>query len=125
MYTRNGQFQLSKSNQLQTADGYTLRDTQNKGQPITVDPAQPIDIGNDGFVQQNGQTVGQIEIGGVDNPSQALSKLGSSYFAFSTQPAQIQPDPATQVQQGALEQSNVPVADAAVRLVGIMRQFEM
>jgi flagellar basal-body rod protein FlgG len=51
--------------------------------------------------------------------------MGSSYFAFSTQPAQIQPDPATRVEQGALEQSNVPVADAAVRLVGIMRQFEM
>jgi flagellar basal-body rod protein FlgF len=125
VYTRNGQFQLSKSNQLQTADGYTLRDTQNKGQPITVDPAQPIDIGNDGLVQQNGQTVGQIEIGGVNNPSQALSKLGSSYFVFSTQPSQVNPDPATEVHQGALEQSNVPAADAAVRLIGIMRQFEM
>ena len=43
------------------------------------------------------------------------------------------PDPAArtapaaqvEIQQGALEQSNVPVADAAVRLVGVMRQFEM
>jgi flagellar basal-body rod protein FlgG len=32
---------------------------------------------------------------------------------------------ATEVLQGTLEQSNVPPADAAVRLVGIMRQFEM
>jgi flagellar basal-body rod protein FlgF len=125
VYTRNGQFQISKSNQLQTAEGYTLRDTQNSGQPLTVDPTQPIDVGNDGLVQQNGQTVGQIEISGIDNPSQALSKLGSSYFAFSTQPAPMNPDPATQIQQGALEQSNVPAADAAVRLIGIMRQFEM
>jgi flagellar basal-body rod protein FlgF len=125
IYTRNGQFQVSKSNQLQTTDGYTLRDTQNNGQPITVDPTQPIDVDKDGVVQQNGQTVGQIEISGIDNPSQVLSKLGSSYFAFSTQPAQVQPDPTTEVQQGTLEQSNVPVADAAVRLVGIMRQFEM
>jgi flagellar basal-body rod protein FlgG len=77
------------------------------------------------LVEQNGQTVGQIEIGGVDNPSQALSKLGSSYFVFSTQPSQVNPDPATEVHQGALEQSNVPAADAAVRLIGIMRHFEM
>jgi flagellar basal-body rod protein FlgF len=125
VYTRNGQFQISKSNQLQTSDGYTLRDTQNNGQPIVVDPSLPIEVDKDGTVQQNGQTVGQIEISGIDDPSKVLSKMGSSYFAFSTQPAQIQPDPATQVEQGALEQSNVPVADAAVRLVGIMRQFEM
>jgi flagellar basal-body rod protein FlgF len=125
IYTRGGQFQVSKSNQLQTADGYTLRDTQNNGLPITVDPAQPINIAKDGTVQQNGQTVGQIEIGGVDNPAQALSKLGKSYFVFSTQPAKLTPDPAPEVQQGTLEQSNVPVSDAAVRLVSIMRQFEM
>jgi flagellar basal body rod protein FlgG len=29
------------------------------------------------------------------------------------------------VQQGKIEGSNVPVADAAMRLVGVMRQFEM
>lgn len=33
--------------------------------------------------------------------------------------------PDTEVKQGMLEQSNVPVADAAVRLVSVMRQFEM
>jgi flagellar basal-body rod protein FlgF len=125
IFTRTGQFQTSKSNQLQTADGFTLRDVQNNGLPITVDPTQPISIAKDGTVQQNGQTVGQIEIGGVDNPAAELAKLGKSYFAFSTQPAQTTPAPDTEVQQGALEQSNVPVADAAVRLVSIMRQFEM
>ncbi len=125
IYTRGGQFQVSKSNQLQTADGYTLRDVLNNGQPITVDPTQPIDIAKDGTVQQNGQTLGQIEIGGIDNPAQALSKLGNSYFIFSTQPAKLTPDPATEIHQGTLEQSNVPVADAAVRLVSIMRQFKM
>ena len=29
------------------------------------------------------------------------------------------------IQQGKLENSNVPVAEAAMRLVGVMRQFEM
>jgi flagellar basal-body rod protein FlgF len=125
IYTRNGQFQISKSNQLQTAEGYTLRDTQNNGQPITVDPTQQIEVDKDGVVQQSGQTLGQIEIGGIDNPAQVLGKMGSSYFAFSTQPAQVNPNPAAEVHQGAVEQSNVPVSDAAVRLISIMRQFEM
>ena len=37
------------------------------------------------------------------------------------------PTPATnvEIQQGKIEGSNVPVADAAMRLVGVMRQFEM
>lgn len=125
IYTRNGQFQVSKSNQLQTVEGYTLRDTQNNGQPIVVDPTQQIEIGKDGIVQQNGQTAGQIEIGGIDNPTEALSKLGSSYFAFSTQSAQATPNSTAEIHQGAVEQSNVPVSDAAVRLISIMRQFEM
>ena len=125
VYSRSGQFQISKTNQLQTAEGYTLRDVLNNGQPITVDPTQPIDISKDGTVQQNGITAGQIEIGGVENPAQALAKLGGSYFIFSRQPAATTPVPATEIHQGTLEQSNVPVADAAVRLVSIMRQFEM
>lgn len=125
IYTRNGQFQVSKSNQLQTAEGYTLRDKQNNGQPITVDPTQQIDVDKDGVVQQSGQTLGQIEIGGIDNPAQVLGKMGSSYFAFSTQPTQNNPEPTAEVHQGAVEQSNVPVSDAAVRLLSIMRQFEM
>jgi flagellar basal-body rod protein FlgF len=125
IFTRTGQFQVSKSNQLQTAEGYTLRDTKNNGLPIVVDPTQPIEVAKDGTVQQNGQTVGQIEIGGIENPAQALSKMGSSYFISSAQSAKSAPVPDTEVHQGALEQSNVPVADAAVRLVSIMRQFEM
>lgn len=125
IYTRGGQFQISKSNQLQTADGYTLRDTLNNGQPITVDPTQPVDIAKDGTVQQNGQTLGQIEIVGVGDPARALAKLGGNYFISAPQGAKPAPDASTEVRQGALEQSNVPVADAAVRLVSIMRQFEM
>ena len=31
----------------------------------------------------------------------------------------------TEVLQGQVEQSNVPIADSAVKLVSIMRQFEM
>ena len=125
VYTRSGQFRVSKSNQLETADGYTLRDAMNNGQPVTVDPSQPVDIAKDGTVQQGGQTIAQIEVGGIENAAQALAKRGSSYFIFASLPGKSTPAPATEIRQGSLEQSNVPVADSAVRLVSIMRQFEM
>src|ERR1700674_4665837 len=38
VYTRNGDFRISKSNQLETPEGYTLRNLLDKGSPIKVDP---------------------------------------------------------------------------------------
>src|SRR5579871_4013900 len=124
-YSRNGQFEISKMSQLQTAEGYMLRNTRDQGKPITVDPAQPIDIDKTGVVRQGGDELGQIEIDGFENPSQILRKLGNSYFLPSgaNQPASV--DSSTEVRQGTLEQSNVPAADSAVRLISVMRQFEM
>ncbi len=166
VYTRNGQFQVGKSNvpgkgQLQTLEGYTLRnvlgDATTKGQPILVDPALPISIGKNGEVEQGGQVIGQIELVGPDtrsgtgsgtgseanpdpnagpnagpnpgpnagpNPGM-INKLGNSYFRMSASGTPPAAPKNTEVMQGALEQSNVPAGDAMVRLVSMMRQFEM
>lgn len=124
VYTRNGNFQISKTNQLETSDGYTLRNLLDRGRPINVDPALPIEIAKDGGVTQSGQAVGQIEISQVSSAATALSKLGNSYFALVDKTGASSARD-TQVLQGQLEQSNVPVADSTVRLVSVMRQFEM
>jgi flagellar basal-body rod protein FlgF len=146
VFTRSGDFRISKNNELETSEGYTIRNILDKGNPITVDPTLAIDVSKDGVVSQAGQGVGQIEIDWpdsapqtsrnasqalnnapqtLDNP-QALSKLGSSYFAMVDKRAPVaRASDSTEVLQGQLEQSNVPVADAAVKLVGVMRQFEM
>jgi flagellar basal body rod protein FlgG len=125
VFTRNGDFKISKSNQLETADGFTPRDVLNQGNPITVDPTLPIDILKDGTVQQSGQTVGQLEVDAPDTNPLNLSKLGNSNFVMSKQTTLPPAAQGTDVLQGQLEQSNVPVADSAVKLVGVMRQFEM
>ncbi|MEO5922880.1 MAG: flagellar hook basal-body protein [Bryobacteraceae bacterium] len=125
VYSRNGSFQVSGSNQLATAEGYTLRNTRNNGQPIPVDPLRPIDIDRAGIVKQNGQEIGQIEIGGFADATTELSKLGSGYFARLGPAAPSGTAPEAVVKQGAVEQSNVPVTDGAVRLISVMRQFEM
>ncbi len=123
VYTRNGNFQISKSNELATADGYTLRNTLDNGKPLKVDPAQPIDINKDGVVQQGGQAIGKIEVDSLD--SQAISKLGSTYFAMNDPKASVSVASSAEVLQGQVEQSNVAPSESAVRLVGVMRQFEM
>jgi flagellar basal-body rod protein FlgF len=124
VYSRGGSFQISSANQLATAEGYTLRNTRNNGQPIPVDPLRAIEIDRTGIVKQNGQEIGQIEIAGFGKATEALSKLGTSYFA-QHDPAQAKTTPEAVVKQGSVEQSNVPVTDAAVRLISVMRQFEM
>jgi flagellar basal-body rod protein FlgG len=81
-------------------------------------------VSADGTIHQAGTTLGQIEI--VDFPKGTdLVKVGNTYF----RPADAQLKPAraasAEVQQRRLEDSNVGAAHAAVRLVGVMRQFEM
>jgi flagellar basal body rod protein FlgG len=123
VYTRSGSFKINAAKQLSTADGYTLRNVKDpQRRPIVVDAARPIDIDPSGVVRQNGQELGQLEVVSFPDAT-VLSKLGGSYFALSSQgtPAASQ----AVVRQSAVEQSNVSPADASVRLVSVMRQFEM
>jgi flagellar basal-body rod protein FlgG len=128
VYTRNGTFQISRSNELATADGYTLRNPLDNGKPIKVDPLQPIDVDKDGTVRQAGQRIGKIEIDSLPTRSldtQAIAKLGSSYFSVANPNTPVDAAFGAEVLQGQLEQSNVPVSESAVKLVGVLRQFEM
>ena len=122
LYTRNGSFQLSPSGQLTTTEGYAVRDTA--GQPIQTQSQAPIEVGTDGTITQSGQALGQLQV--VDFPdTSVLQKMGTSYFMPSDPKAVPVPAPDTTVQQGKTENSNVAPAESAVRLVGLMRQFEM
>lgn len=125
LYTRSGYFQVSKTNQLVSPAGYPLRNVLDMGRPIVVDPAQPITVDKNGNVAQGGQTIGQIQIDQVASAEKAIAKLGNTYFALSDPQAKPQPAASAEVQQGYIEESNVPVADSAVRLVTVMRQFDM
>ena len=122
LYTRNGNFRLAADGQLITQDGYAVR--SNQGTPVLLDAARGIQISSDGSVSQEGNPIGQLEL--ADFTSMAgLSKQGANYFRISD--ATLRPVAAqgTSVAQGQLESSNTGAAEAAVRLVGVMRQFEM
>jgi len=125
VYSRTGDFRISKTNQIETPEGYTIRNLLDQGLPITVDPDQPIDISKDGTVSQSGQALGQIQVDSPDSTPQALSKLGNSYFMSGAGVPVSKASNSTEILQGQVEQSNVSVSESAVRLVGVMRQFEM
>ena len=118
-YTRNGSFRLSPSGTLTSSDGNPVL-AQGGGQ-IAVQQGLPVEVLNDGTVQQGGQAVGQMQLVSFDPES--IAKEGLNYFAPL---AGARGKPANgAVLQGKLEQSNVGAAESSVRLVAIMRQFEM
>jgi flagellar basal-body rod protein FlgF len=122
LYTRAGNLKVLGSGVLATNDGYTLRNAA--GGTIKVAANTPVTITPEGSVQQAGQTVGQIE---VDNfkSTNSLRKMGGTYFQNTDTKNPGMRTSNTVIQQGKIEGSNVPVAEAAMRLVGVMRQFEM
>ena len=122
LYTRNGNFKLSPQGILVTHEGYPLRTQDNK--PIQTQSTNPLEVTPEGEVLQSGQSLGKLELVAFSDMA-ALEKQGNNYFKLGD--PGIKPAPATdaQVEQAKLENSNVSSADAAVRLVGIMRQFEM
>lgn len=119
LYTRNGCFSLAPDGKLVTAEGYPVQSASQT--PLVATGSSPIQITADGTVTQGGNTIGQLSV--VDFTSTAgMAKQGNNYFRAAGQA----PAPShAAVEQGKLEASNSGAADAAVRLVSIMRQFEM
>jgi len=124
LYTRNGNLKVSSTGDLVTRDGYAVRSAGTNGNPIHITSDKPIDISPDGTVRQGDQTLGQLEIVNFKS-TDSLKKLTGAAFQ-NTDPANV-PVPAadTKIEQGKVEAANVAVPEAAMRLVGVMRQFEM
>jgi flagellar basal-body rod protein FlgF len=122
LYTRNGSLQILPSGDLGSSDGFPVQGPG--GGTIHIGVGKNITITPDGSVQQDGQNIGQIGVVDFANTS-SLQKVGSTNFENTDPRATPQPVTNPGVQQGKLEGSNVQVADAAMRLVGVMRQFEM
>ncbi|MBV8071934.1 MAG: flagellar hook basal-body protein [Acidobacteriaceae bacterium] len=122
LYTRSGSFLISPQGALTTAEGYPVR--MLGGQSLQLQPGVPIQVGADGTIAQNGNPVGQLELVNFIDPSQ-LSKASGPYF--QTTDASVTPSPAAgaQVFQGKVEASNSAPAEAAARMISLLRNFEM
>jgi flagellar basal-body rod protein FlgF len=122
LYTRQGSFKLSPAGVLVTTEGYAVR--LANGRQLQTSSDGPLEVSASGDVIQQGQPLGKLAVMDFADTG-VLSKQGSNYYRPGD-PA-ITPAAATgvEIQQGKLEGSNVGTAESAVRLVGVMRQFEM
>lgn len=119
LFTRNGSFQADKTGQIVTGDGYPVRFTENAA--VRVRPNLPIDVSADGTVQQAGAILGRLEV--VRLPRDGVAKHGANFFRVVD--SKVVPAASNaEVLQGKVEGSNVSSAESAVRLVGLLRQFE-
>lgn len=122
LYTRNGNFQMSATGQLVTAEGYPVRLVGN--QTLQTQSNDPIVVAPDGQITQNGAVLGQLELSNFQEPNR-LVKFASTYFA-PDDPTQGPDTPATaQVMQSRSETSNATPAEATARMITLLRHFEM
>ena len=122
LYTRNGGFRISSQGALVTTEGYPVR-LQN-GQPLQIQPGSPMQVSPDGEISKDGNTLGQLELVDFSNPSQ-LNKAAAAYFQSPGGNAAPIAASNVQVSQGKLESSNAAPAEAAARMISILRNFEM
>jgi flagellar basal body rod protein FlgG len=120
-YTRSGDFHIDPRGVLSTREGDPVEGAD--GQPIGLDPAQPVEVSDTGEIHQNGVVAGQLKLVEFTAP-QALGKRGDNSFQLAVSDLQAVPA-AARVRQGNTEAANVQPAETAVRLVSVMRQFEM
>ncbi len=118
--TRDGTFSLDAGGDLVTSTGERLGVQVPKG-------TQPSDIsiGADGSVSVGAKKVGQITVVDVASTN-GLRPLGDNLFAPSAASGTPAPlGPATAIQQGATESSNVDLAETMSELLDAQRGFEL
>jgi flagellar basal body rod protein FlgG len=122
LYTRNGALRVSSKGELLAPEDRPVLDTKN--QPIVLDPSKTVNIDQTGTITQDGQSIATLAI--VEFPKPAgLVKSGQSYFQSPDTANQPVPSTATGILQGRAEESNAGPGESAVRLVSVLRQFEM
>jgi flagellar basal-body rod protein FlgF len=119
LYTRAGQFRVAGNGTVTSNEGYPV--LLNGGTALTIDAAHAFEIAPDGAVTQSGQALGQLAVVRFAS-TDSLSKAAGTYYTAAEAPQAVS---GTTVVQGSLEGSNVSSPQSAVRLIDIMRQFEM
>jgi flagellar basal-body rod protein FlgF/flagellar basal-body rod protein FlgG len=117
-YTRNGNFHITSTGALVTAQGYPVLGDRG---PITL-PSGNVEIGPSGVISSNGDVAGEIQLTAFDS-SIPLTALGDGYYSAPASAA-VPADEAA-VRQGALENSNISPIECAVQLIAIERNAEM
>ncbi len=120
-YTRNGQFQLSNSGEIETATGAKLL---GQGGPIKIPPGgSEILIDSKGNIKVDGKNIGKLMITNFHDLN-ALSSIGDSAFIAPMEAINENSDIEMKVAQGYLESSNVDIVIEMVDMIANMRSYE-
>jgi flagellar basal-body rod protein FlgG len=120
--TRDGSLHIDGDGRLVTSTGAAVQPAVTF--PADVDTSM-IEIGSDGAVRVGARAVGRLELVSVRSP-QRLQPLGDNVFAPTAESGAARPAPAaTTLVQGALEASNVDVAEAMVSMIESQRAFQL
>lgn len=118
LFTRNGSFHVSTKGQLVTGEGDPVMGDQG----VIPIVGGPVSISTDGTISVNGAVAGKLKV--VEfRPGAQLESVGKTYY--SAPPKTDVASPASQVQQGTIETSNVNAIASAVELVTVQRYSEL
>lgn len=121
-YTRDGEFHVTASGQLETKHGYPVLGDNG---PIQVDlknPA-PISISAKGEISQGKEVKGRVRVVGFDD-EQKLARVGGGFYLATNPELQKVELPEAVVRQGVLEGSNSKPVIEMAHLMSAMRTFE-
>jgi len=118
-YTRNGHFSRGTDGTLITDDGASVLDAMS-GTPITVGKSG-VGVDPDGTVHSDGSVAGKIQIVEFDDAGLLVRENSSNMRADGMT---AKPATKSSVASGALEQSNVSVAERIAELTNLSRTFD-
>lgn len=123
LYTRDGNFSLTKEGYLVTKDGDFVLGTNAGGATgrIQLDPNSIASVDQAGRIVQNGKVVATLKITDFEDYNY-LERYGENYFSPVEGAKTIEPD--AKIYSGYLEQSNVQTVEEMVNLISITRQYE-
>ena len=119
MYTRAGQFTLTRDGYLVTEDGDYVLDVQSRR--IRVNTLLDSQISKDGTISQNGVPVARIGLTDFEDYDY-LEKYGETYYR-PVEGARTTQANAT-INSGYLEMANVQIVSEMVNLIAITRAYE-
>ncbi|NMM28516.1 MAG: flagellar basal-body rod protein FlgF [Glaciimonas sp.] len=126
-YTRHGSLKLNENGILQTHSGLSV---MGDAGPISIPPDVAVTIAKDGTVssvQVGGQLAAVTVLGRIKlvNPPEGMLVRGDDGLFVQKDGSPAVADAGVTILSGALEGSNVNIADAMVNMISLARQFEI
>ncbi len=126
-YTRAGDLRLDATGAVRNGAGHAVL---GDGGPLVIPPHSSLVVGTDGAVSivplgQGVETTARVGRIRLVKPDPAQLQRGADGLFRLKDGSSAPPDASVRVVSGALEGSNVNVADTMVRMIELSRQFDM